>query len=377
MATSTKPFRILTLDGGGIHGVIPATILAHVEAQAGAPVADLFDLVVGTSTGGILALGLTVPDASGRPKFSAGDLQALYCRDAGEIFKPWDASDLAARAEDAVAQRLVDLNVIDAQHKSALEGGSGKPVPWWRGLFHPKYTASGLEGFLQTHFGDAPLSAPVAGTFAAVNSFDIDDYGLKVFRSWEASAAPADDFAMWAAARATSAAPTYFPAAGITSRDGTTTFHGIDGGVAVDDPVLVGYTEGRRLQGRLSGEAGRSPILIVSIGTGAPPDQSIRYADVKDAGILGWFLHGLMDVLIEGANAAANQLAEQLLPAGSFYRFQAPLSGPGYDVGPGIDDWSAGNIEALQKAAAYLIDKETATLGTVIAKLKEGGPAIA
>ncbi len=59
--------KILAIDGGGIRGIIPATVLAEIERRTGARIADLFDLVAGTSTGGILALGLVKPDSSGRP----------------------------------------------------------------------------------------------------------------------------------------------------------------------------------------------------------------------------------------------------------------------------------------------------------------------
>jgi predicted acylesterase/phospholipase RssA len=55
-----KPFKILSLDGGGIRGVYTATILALIEKEitGGEPIADYFDTIAGTSTGGIIALGL-------------------------------------------------------------------------------------------------------------------------------------------------------------------------------------------------------------------------------------------------------------------------------------------------------------------------------
>ena len=58
--------RVLSVDGGGIRGIIPALVLAHLERQMGAPASELFDLIVGTSTGGILALGLSLQDQQGR-----------------------------------------------------------------------------------------------------------------------------------------------------------------------------------------------------------------------------------------------------------------------------------------------------------------------
>jgi hypothetical protein len=53
--------KILSIDGGGIRGIIPAVVLAEIERRTGRPIADLFDLIAGTSAGGILALGLSIP----------------------------------------------------------------------------------------------------------------------------------------------------------------------------------------------------------------------------------------------------------------------------------------------------------------------------
>ena len=286
MSAAKTPFRVLTLDGGGIRGVIPAAILAYLETQTGRPISALFDLIVGTSTGGILSLALSAPGENGKPKFSAAELETLYSTKGGEIFKPWDSGDLAVAAEDAVAKRLIELGLLDAKMRAELEAGEGKPLPWWKALFHPKYTADGLVAFLQEHLGDARLGAPLAGTYVAANSFDLGNYGLKSFRSWEAAAAPDQDFAMWAVGRATSAAPTFFPPAEVTSLNGQQTIHCADGAVMVNDPVLVGAAEARRLQRTLSGDAATAPPLVVSVGTGVAPDQSIPYPAVKDAGIL-------------------------------------------------------------------------------------------
>ena len=67
-------FKVLAVDGGGIRGLIPAFILAAIEEQTGHPIHESFDLIAGTSTGGIIALGLTKPNASGGADKSARDL---------------------------------------------------------------------------------------------------------------------------------------------------------------------------------------------------------------------------------------------------------------------------------------------------------------
>jgi patatin-like phospholipase/acyl hydrolase len=82
----SRSIAILAIDGGGIRGIIPATILAEIERRAAAPAARLFDLIAGTSTGGILALGLAKPGSDGEPAFSAADLVDLYQSDGRRIF---------------------------------------------------------------------------------------------------------------------------------------------------------------------------------------------------------------------------------------------------------------------------------------------------
>ena len=76
--TSNKKFRILSIDGGGVRGIIPARILQAIEEKTGKPVSELFDLVIGNSTGGLIALGLLTPNEEGNPKYKAADLVKFY-----------------------------------------------------------------------------------------------------------------------------------------------------------------------------------------------------------------------------------------------------------------------------------------------------------
>src|SRR4028119_1295248 len=78
--------KLLSIDGGGIRGIIPAMILAEIEARTGKRSAEMFDLVAGTSTGGILALGLTKPGQGGEPQYSAKRLVELYETEGEKIF---------------------------------------------------------------------------------------------------------------------------------------------------------------------------------------------------------------------------------------------------------------------------------------------------
>ena len=78
--------KVLSIDGGGIRGIIPALILAELEERTGKPVCELFDMIAGTSTGGILATGLTIPDEHGKPRWTAKELVGLYRDEGPSIF---------------------------------------------------------------------------------------------------------------------------------------------------------------------------------------------------------------------------------------------------------------------------------------------------
>jgi hypothetical protein len=81
--------RILAIDGGGMRGIIPARLLAHLEERTGRRAAELFDLVAGTSTGGLLALGLSKPDPHhpARPHYRASEIVDFYRLSGRDIFR--------------------------------------------------------------------------------------------------------------------------------------------------------------------------------------------------------------------------------------------------------------------------------------------------
>jgi patatin-like phospholipase/acyl hydrolase len=82
-----RPRRVLSIDGGGIRGIIPAMVVAHIERKLNKPAHELFDLLVGTSTGGILALGLSRPGANRPAQFSARRVVKLYEEQGANIFE--------------------------------------------------------------------------------------------------------------------------------------------------------------------------------------------------------------------------------------------------------------------------------------------------
>ena len=163
---------ILSIDGGGIRGIIPAMMLHYIETATGRPAADLFDLMVGTSTGGILALGLAQPDPERpqRSRYRARDLADLYAQRGPGIFSssPW--------------RRIRSM----------------------AGLFDESYPSAPLEATLQDYFGDSSLANCRCPTI--VTAYDIEASETVFLKSFKPEH---QALACTAAARATSAAPTF------------------------------------------------------------------------------------------------------------------------------------------------------------------------
>src|SRR6478672_11393008 len=167
--------RVLAIDGGGIRGIIPAVVLADLEERTGRRVSDLFDLVAGTSTGGILACALSRPAVMGPgSRFSAEELVGLYVEEGPKIFH----RDLLRRV------RTVD------------------------GLIDERYDDQGLRAALERYLGTTRISE--ARTAIFLTAYELERRFAFFFRSTRARDDDTYDFTMADAAHATSAAPTYF-----------------------------------------------------------------------------------------------------------------------------------------------------------------------
>jgi uncharacterized protein len=310
---------ILSIDGGGIRGVIPAMVLNHVEECCGRPIGELFDVIAGTSTGGIIALGLSCPDGDGGYKVSARDLVNLYVDEGERIFPPgW--------------------------HRKI------------RQLTEEKYSADGLEEVLKDQFGDCRLSEAKTGVI--VTSYDIQRREPVFFRSAKAKDDPDDyDFPMWEVARATSAAPTYFEPAKVDANPPTPDYALIDGGVFANNPGMCALVDVH------AGRANTEDTLMVSLGTGALV-RKLEYDKARKWGLKGWAPH-LLDVVFDGVSDTVDYQLSQLL-GDSYHRFQTRLDRATDD----LDDARPGNLEDLELEAESLIRDNRARLDAVCDELK-------
>ena len=265
-----RRFQILSLDGGGIRGLYSAAVLAALEADTGVSITESFDLVAGTSTGGIIALALGAG-------ISPSEILEFYARLGPKIFP----HSRLSRTWRAV-----------------------------RHLFRPKHDSAVLQHALVETFGDRLLES--SRLRLVVPAFNLRDREVYLFKTPHNIRYRRDGrVPMWQVAMATAAAPTYL--------DGCTTVDHVplvDGGVWANNPVVVGIVEAvTNLGVSLDG------VRALSLGTGdeiwSPP------ASLLHGGCWAW-RRAAIDVALAGQSHGASAQACHLLGKSRYLR-AAPL----------------------------------------------------
>jgi uncharacterized protein len=311
--------KILSIDGGGIRGIIPAIILDALCQQIGADLHTIFDLISGTSTGGIIALGIGTTCKAAATPYSPAELLDLYVQNGAAIF-----------------------------HKNPLT-----PIQELNG---PKYSPAALESCLAKFFGATKFSSAL--TPLLISSYDLQSQLPFFFKSHKIAQNSSYDWNVTDIARSTSAAPTYFPPNHLTR--GTDDYALVDGGVYVNNPAMAAFAEACHIYSEAPN------YLVVSVGTGNVQDH-ITYEQSKGWGLLGWAKQ-IVPVLMDSVSEAVDYELE-CLRGSRYFRLQpadlTPASGA-------MDDASPDNIAALQEVAHAFVAKNAALLNKIAAQLKPG-----
>lgn len=308
-----RTIKILSIDGGGIRGVIPAIVLAKIEEITKTPIAHLFDLIAGTSTGGILALGLVKPDKKGsrQPAYRAADWLHIYEEEGTKIFN------------QSMWERVRSMGT------------------WWE----RKYHAQGIEQVLENRLANARLKDAI--TDVLITSYEMQHQNPCFFKSRYAKERPEFDFYMKQIARATSAAPTYFEPACLEILNSKDPFVLIDGGVVANNPALCAYAEAKNMF------PDADDFLVVSIGTGEMSRQ-YDYEQVKKWGLGGW-IQPMFSLWFHGLNITVDYQLRQLLPnkkgVQQYYRFQTTLPKDSEH----LDNTNLENIQVLKEITHHNI----------------------
>jgi len=318
---------LLSVDGGGICGLIPALILQRLEEKLtrklAKPIAltQAFEWMAGTSTGGLIALGLNIPSQGDPklPKYPASQLVKLYKDYGKDIF----------------------------------------PKPWCVGLLSATYPVKPLEKLLEQYFGDVYLSQTLGHVL--ITAFNMGEDTPYLFNSLKAQHNPDKDFLVRYAARATSAAPTYFPAAQVMNRQNKV-FSFIDGGVYANNPTVIAIQKIQKLY------PNAKKIVVLSLGTGEGlPDWTMNRLD--NAGLLGWAPKIASHLMRNAAIVAEETLHAQAKedPRITCIRIQATLA----NSETVMDNVSAQNLEALENAAMTTIRSHKKEMKEIVKILAE------
>jgi patatin-like phospholipase/acyl hydrolase len=329
-----KPFkpkftRILSIDGGGIRGIIPGQIIVSLEKKlkdfSGDPdarIADYFDLIAGTSTGGILTCIYLAPVSASskmQPRFSAEEAVNLYFEWGHKIF---DVS-------------------LWRQLRSA------------GGLLEEKYDETPLEDVLKQYFGNLKLSQLLKPCL--VTAYDLKRITTKFFTQHDAVKDRAQDFYVRDVARATSAAPSYFEAALIESLEGEK-FPLLDGGIFANNPALCAYSEVRH---KFTSHPTAKNIAMLSIGVGFSK-KGYNYEEVKDWNFLEW-VKPLSQMMRFGVNETVDYQLKQIFDAAGANNQYLRVDFDDRISSGSIDDASEENLNNLKNAGDVLakdFDKE-------------------
>jgi patatin-like phospholipase/acyl hydrolase len=312
-----KTIRILSVDGGGIRGLMPAILLADLERRAGLRIHEMFDFAAGTSTGAIIVGALF----KSRP-LTAQQVVNFYIGEGPRIF---------------------DLDLL--RHLTSAVTG-------------PKYPSGPLDDALLRVFGDAWLSDSLKPVLFP--SYELTSDDAHFFKSWKAQGrdiAPHHfpgmfDYRFRDAVRASGAAPTYLAPARIRSRGGQEGVF-IDGAVVANNPAMCAVASVRRIYP----DADR--IILVSLGTGQK-NSPVSYDEAKSWGLLNWARPALDYTMKGAADAVAYQICEVFGAEMTAHRFD--FTGWGDASASEIDDASSSNLQRLTVTAQAEIQRHAMTL---------------
>jgi patatin-like phospholipase/acyl hydrolase len=310
---ATTTIKVLSIDGGGVRGIIAARIIHEIEIRTNKPISELFDIITGTSTGGLVAATLVKPDPNGKPQYTAKDLVNFYLNDAQKIFSP-------------------------SLMRKFYTGF---------GLWGAKYDRSTYDAILLQTFGNTLLSKTLCPLFIPI--FSIDNDKPFIASSYFAKQSSRNDFYLKDIAAATSAAPTYFAPVTFKSINDSTSYIGADGGIYANNSELIGITgvyimhPGLELQN----------IVLLSIGTGDTPEQN---TDTGNDGDIGWLKNkDIIDDMIDAESILAETAITAMLKHNNYFRFQVSLP----ENLSAMDNSSSENLTALLNASESFISQNS------------------
>lgn len=346
-----KKVKILSIDSGGIKGLIPSVILNYIEEQLqkktnnpNATLSDFFDMIAGTSTGGILACFYLLPSGKEdgpKAKFFAKEAISLYSEKAKEIFKP----KLSKNFKKLNERILSTINTAN-------------------NLLSEEYSEEGLESILEDTMGDIKLSETLKHCF--VISYDISTCRPVLFSTPEAKKYIHRDYYLRYVSRATSAAPTYFKLATIQSMAGATRYM-IDGAIFASNPTMCAIVEANKYFFQQTKNYFIDDMFVLSIGTGKERDE-YDYKKAQNWGIAHWaipVLNIMQTASAEIVDYHAKKMFASANNSENYFRIEPDLCNANFEM----DDVSDENLKNLKDAALNYIAQHAEAMDVLVDKI--------
>lgn len=305
--------KILSIDGGGIKGLFSASFLAGLEERFQKQVADCFDLIAGTSTGGILALALAA-------RIPAREIVNFYKLWGPKIFPP----------------KTRRLRILQS-------------------LIIAKFGNQKLEEALKSVFGAMKIrdiyetETPVALCIPSINAVTGNPVVFKT--SHDPKLVRDNEYELWQVALATSAAPTFFPLAKLTIPNSTASNLFVDGGLWANNPTLVALTEALTY-----GKAKFADIRILSLGN-IKSSTSFKSNTIVSKGALLW-REKVVSMTLESQSSSIHHQVRLLFNSlnlpGNYVRIEQEITSEAHRCLKELDCATAQNLNDLE---AYGHDK--------------------
>jgi len=310
-------YRILSIDGGGVRGLIPGVVLCEIEKRLGKPLTEHFDLISGTSAGGQIALAITRAAKDGSAYWTAEGIDELYARSFDKIF-PFNKG--------------LKMNVL-------------------RGVTTEKYSADGFESVLEELFGDSLLSEARVETL--IPAYEVEKGIPHFFTRTGALENPDEDHSMRFVARSTSSAPTFFEPKQHHGKEKAY----IDGAVFANNPAMCAFAHAQSLG------FDEDDMTVVSLGTGSI-SRDIRFDEAKDWGLVHW-ARPLFDITSQASNLSIDWQLSHILRKAHYFRITPTFK----DGRSAIDDARPENMASVREIGQKMISEQSSLIDQICTRV--------
>ncbi|ERN12661.1 probable inactive patatin-like protein 9 isoform X1 [Amborella trichopoda] len=322
--TEERKIRILSIDGGGLKGLISGQALVYFEKKlkekSGDPdarIADFFDVIAGTGIGGVFASMLLADDGNGRPLFAAEDAVKIIAEKISNIFRP-------------------------------------------SGFFRRRWPSRRFDGLLRNLLSRAgrPMTLRDSLKPLLIPCYDLNSAAPFVFSRADAVESKGFDFELWRVCRATCATPNRFKPVHLSSMDGRTGVTAIDGGLVMNNPSAAVVTHVLHNKRDFPKVNGVEDLVLLSLGNGGFRTPGKLTGCRKS--FSGEWGKGVVEIVLDGVSDTVDQIL-----GNAFFRNPQDyvrIQGNGFSASKEVDASVNGVIALVSAGEGMLREKAVETL---------------